>query len=183
MLILFFVVGWVLTDIYGVEFKIRISNRLIMNVCLIILGSIMAVWSFFAFQHYAGVLRYVFIPWAIIALMRFSNYGKYLYTAVKGSPALIINENYIYDVVNNIKYNWKDIEEVYEENSYLYIDLCNPGNYAANISNPIKKMQITAGLGDNVATPFKINIDVVNVDRTVLLELLDKYSIQATETE
>jgi hypothetical protein len=163
------------------EFKIRVSNSFVMNMCLVILASMMAIWSFFALRSNQGVLHYFFILWAVIALVRFSNYSRCLYIAVKGDPALVVNTSYIYDVVNNIKYYWKDVEELYDENSYLYINLHNPGNYAENISDPLRKMIITWRLSENATTPFKINIDVVNVNNDVLLEILDNYSIQAEE--
>jgi hypothetical protein len=160
------------------EFEIRQSGIFIMNMFLIIMAVFMAVFSFFYQGFRFSIYHYSFILWLVLGLARLFLYWKYIPLILSKKTALIVNESFIYDLADGIKYNWKDIRSVEEENAYLYIKLNNSDEYLANIQNPLKRF-----FKSIISEPFKINIDMIKINANVLLEILDDYSMQAEEME
>jgi hypothetical protein len=164
------------------EFKTRISSTFIMNMFLIALALGMAVISFFYASFRYPFFHYSYLIWLIIAYVRFRTYRRYIYLILNNKPVLIINESYVYDGAKKIKYYWKDIEEVYDDNAYLYLKLHNPEEYLNKLGNPANRF--TSEVFSNVhKTPFVINTDMVNVNANVFLEILNNYSDQAFDLE
>ena len=157
------------------EFKIKQSSTFAMNICLIILALGMAVFCFFVKNE---LFHYTYILWLFIAALRLAVYKNYFLLIFRNRPVLEANEIYIFDLANNIKYYWEDIDEIYEDNAYLYLKLYNPNKYLEKIRNPLKRFIIGVS-----GALFKINIDMVNINHLALIEILDNYSIQAAGTE
>ena len=57
-----------------------------------------------------------------------------------GKFVLTVNVISVHDLVKNIKYDWKDIEEIYEKNAYLYIKLYKPTDYMKYLRGPIGRL-------------------------------------------
>src|SRR5271165_4951501 len=108
------------------EIKTRMSSTFIMNMFLITLALLMAVFSFFHRSPKYGIINYIYILWLFIAFVRVRVYLKYIYLMIFGLPVLIVNETCIHDLAKKIKYYWKDIEAVYDDNASLYIKLYKP---------------------------------------------------------
>jgi len=99
-------------------------------------------------------------------------------------PALITTEDYIYDVVADIKYSRQDIEEIYEKNAYLYITLNAPMAYLNKIGDPVKRLIANIDYEpDSKETSYKINLDLIDIDQDTLWEILDDYDIKTIATE
>ena len=150
------------------EFDVRQSGAFVFNILLMIIAGFMAVISLVFFWHAAGFLHYSFILWLIIALIRGYNYFNYLVLAINKKPVLIINDTYISDEANQIKYYWEDILGMTEQNLYLYIKVKNPEAYLQRISNPFRKLIIEAS-----GPAFRLNLDLIKCDPEVLIELID----------
>jgi len=161
------------------EFKARASNTFLMNMFLIAFALLMATGDFVRPPRPDGFWHYRYIGWLLIALTRFIACRKYLYFILTGKLVLVVNETFVHDLISNIKYNWTDIEEIYDKNAYLYIKLYHPTDYVKYIRNPFKKLWAKNVVKSADKTPFKINMDIVNVNPNVLLQVLDEYS-QAT---
>jgi hypothetical protein len=164
------------------EFKTRTSSTFIMNMILIALALGMAIFSFFYTGFRYGIFKYSYILWLFIGYIRLRTYSRYIYLILSNKPALIVNESYIYDLANEIKYYWKDIDEINEDNAYLYIKLYNPAAYLSKTGRPVKRF-MNGLISNPYKTPFVINADMVDVHLGALLEILDDYSIKANETE
>ena len=160
------------------EFHTRISGTFVMNMIFILLAFCMAVYSAVYANLSHSFFRYLYVVWLIIGLTRFMIYRNYFNFVAGRKTILIVNETFIYDLANNIKYNWEDINSVNEDNAYLYINLRNPNEYMAGIKNPLKRLRKRL-----TGESFRINIDMVNVNPNVLLEILEEYSDEAIEIE
>jgi len=162
------------------DFKIRYSNIFIVNILLIIVALGMALVSVIYPVFKSGILHYSYVIWALIALIRITVYYKPIYLAFYGKKVLTVNDEFIDDFINGIRYYWKDIKEIYEKNSHLYILLYEPNDYIKDIKNPVKRLVAKLFyISNGDKTPYIINIDLVNVNANVLLELMDDYSIKA----
>jgi hypothetical protein len=164
------------------EFKARASSTFVMNMILIALAMGMGIFSFFYTGFRYDFFKYSYILWLSIGFVRLRTYRRYIYLVLYNKPTLVVNESYIYDLANEIKYYWEDIDEIYEDNAYLYIKLYKPGEYAGKIGGPIKKF-INGLISNLYNTPFVINVDMVDIHLVALLEILDDYSIKANEIE
>lgn len=161
------------------EFKARAGNTFVMNVCLIVLSLLMAVFCFLKFKE--GLLEYLALAWVVIAFVRTRTYAKYFYLYLKNKPVFAVTENHIEDFANGIKYYWCDIQEIYNENAYLYIKLNNPTDYINKI-RPVNRFFLEA-VSNTYNTPFIVNMDMIKVSETALLGILDEYSIKAASSE
>src|SRR5258708_7761657 len=123
------------------EFKTRISNTFIMNMFMIALALLMAYCTFFHRGFRYEIFNYSYVVWLFIAFIRLRNYRRYIYLMLLNKPVLIVNETYIYDLAKNVKYYWKDIESIYEDNAYLYIKLYKPDEYLTAKGKPLKKSE------------------------------------------
>jgi len=164
------------------EFKTRMSSTFIMNIFMIALALGMAVFSYFYKGFRYPIFNYSCILWLFIAYVRLMNYRRYIYLMLNGKPVLIVNENYIYDLAKDIKYYWQDIDEIFEENSYLYIKLHKPNEYLEKLEGGVKRF-ISDVFSNKYNTPFVINADMVNVNSQALLEMLDNYSMESLTNE
>lgn len=160
------------------EFKVRISNIFLLNMFLVVFALAMGTRYLISQQIAHGFWHYMYIGWFLIAAVRLIAYRKYLYKMLVGKPILAVNEVYINDLLNNIKYNWNDIKEVFEDEGYLYIILYKPEDYVEHINNPRKRSRAKNIINSGNETPFRINIDMVDSDPNALLQLLDDYSTQ-----
>ncbi|MES2112914.1 MAG: STM3941 family protein [Bacteroidota bacterium] len=166
------------------EFKARASNTFLMNMFLIAFALLMAASDFAQPPKPDGFWHYRYIGWLLISMARLFVYWKYLYILLTGKLVLSVNEVSVQDLVKNIKYNWNDIKEIYDENGYLYLKMYMPADYVRYIKNPIKRLRaMKSDINLSNQTPFKINMDMVNVNPNVLLQLLDDYSVLASDTK
>lgn len=141
---------------------------------------IMASISFFYTHFRYPIFHYSYILWLTIAVIRFMAYRKYIYLRFKNKPVLAIDAISINDLAKGINYYWKDINEVYEESSNLVIDLQNTTGYLQQVKNPIKRFLKYLNVELFNGKPlYYINLDLVNVNISAFLEILNDYSIQS----
>ena len=164
------------------EFKTRMSNTFIMNLFMIALALLMASFSLFNQSPQNGIINYIYILWLFIAYVRLRIYLKYINLMIFRRPVLIVNETCIHDLAKKIKYYWKDIDTVHEDNAYLYIKVYKPAEYLSKIGGPLKRF-IKGLVSNPFNTPFIININMVDVNPDLLLTVLDNYSKEETENE
>jgi hypothetical protein len=151
-----------------------------MNMFMIALALLMAVFSYFYPHFKVKAFHYSFILWLVIAFIRWSIYRKYAYLIFNNKPALSVNENFIYDFARDIKYDWDDIDEIYEDNGYLVIKLSRPIEYLARIKNPVQRFIKRIFSGNDASwLEYTINIDMVKVNPDALLRILNDYSLEA----
>ena len=152
------------------EFDVRQSGAFVFNILLVIVAGFMTVFSLVFFWNTTGFIHYFFILWLIVALARrIHNYFHYFVLAINKKPALTINEVYMSDEANRIKYYWEDIVGLSEENLYLYISVKDPDAYLKNISSPVRRFFVSAS-----GPEFRINLDVIKCDANVLIDLINE---------
>jgi hypothetical protein len=153
------------------KFGIRYSNTFIMNLCMIALAVLMTIYSWAVTTHgVTGIVGYIPFVWLFLGFTRFAIYRKYLWLSITGKAALILTDEFISDEANGLKYFWKDITGLREENAYLYLSLKDPYAYLSQIKNPLKRVIIRM-----MGAAVRINVDVVNVDVSVLIELIENH--------
>jgi hypothetical protein len=165
-----------------VEFQTKQSSVFIMNMLLIALALGMAIFSFIYkhFQH--AYFQYSYILWLALALLRVKVYHRYIFLIINNKPVFAVNENYIDDFAKNIRYDWKDIDEVYEYNGYLHIKLYKPAEYLSKIKGALNKTIKTLFYrANNYENAFVINIDMIKVNPDVFLEILYNFSLKAVD--
>jgi len=160
------------------EFQTRISGTFVMNMTFILLAFCMAAYGAVYPILSPSYFHYLYMVWLIIGFTRLIVYRKYFNFVAGRKTILVVNGSFIYDLANDIKYNWDDINSVYEDNAYLYINLLDPDVYLAAIKNPFKRLKEKL-----TGESFRINIDMVNINADVLLEILEEYSDEAIEIE
>jgi len=164
------------------EFKIRYGNNFILNIVFMFIAIVFACLTYSSFK--TGLMRYAYIGWIFIAVLRFYAYYRPIYLSIFNKPVLIANEKYIFDLSKNIKYYWKDIDTVYEKHSYLFIKLYRPSDYLNKINNPVKRVILWITIKSlPKKSPYFIDTGIVDIHPNALLEILDDYSIQALKIE
>lgn len=164
------------------EFKTKFSGNFIINMLLIVLATGMALFTFVISASAYGFLHYGYLIWASIAVFRLLKYYRWIYFAAINKTILAVNEEYIYDLVGNIKYYWKDIDEVFVENSYLHINLYQPEQYLDQLSLWVR-YTAEDNIIPNRKTLYTIDLDMVNVNLDAFLHALDNYSQQWVGSE
>jgi len=127
-----------------------------------------------------GFRHYTYIIFLSTAFLWFLRCYRQIYSALVGKDVLTVNESYIYDFIGDIKYYWKDVDEIYEMNSFLFIKLYEPEQYLEKIGNPFERLLVKLWFKPSSKKPsFFINIDTVAADPDDLLKILNDYSIEA----
>jgi hypothetical protein len=107
-----------------------------------------------------------------------------LYLMLFKKPALSINEDCIFDGLDNVKYNWDDIDEVIESNTLLRIKLRDPRKYLNRIGDPLQKcIALLTFWLYNKKSPYVINLSLLDVNNKELLKTLNRYMTQSTGRE
>lgn len=164
------------------NFKIRFGTmfigQIIMAFCFLLVGLMDVIAPIFkdGFRHYTYILSFL-----IVVLNLFQCY-RHIYAAVFNKYVLCVNESYIYDFIGDVKYYWKDIEEINEKSGFLTVKLYKPVDYLDKLRNPFKRFKVKLWFkpGEKRSS-FLIDIDSVAADPDELLELLNEYSIKAEQ--
>jgi len=156
------------------EFKV---NNLIYGHILLIALAVYISVSHFVLPLTAPhpIWNYLFVGLLLFVVFNSSWFKKNLILKLTNKPVLIINEDFVYDIASNRKYNWDDIKEIYGENSSIYIVVYQPEKYMQTHSNAVERWIAKIDKG----SPFKINTGFVSGRINTLLEVLDEYSIKA----
>lgn len=116
-----------------------------------------------------GITASIFAYWSV----------KYWYKKIFKKPVLIINNEYIFERFDNVKYYWTDVKEVVMTGNYLFIHLYKPWKYIFRINNPLKILiAITSLCIFKKISPFYISlypIEIKSLDD--LLIDLDEHSL------
>ena len=161
-------------------FKVRFSGFFMTQLLLILAFLCLASWDFFSPQYNQGFLHYKYIIYVVAALPWIVQIYRPICSVIINKPILTVNDDYIYDFNYDIKYFWKDIEEIYEKRGYLYINLYHPEDYLNKIGNAHRRFVAKLWFKLNRETSlFVINKDIIDVDGHKLLEILDGYSMKA----
>lgn len=109
---------------------------------------------------------------------------RFLYLILFKKPALSINEDCIFDRMDNVKYNWNDIDEVIESNTLLRIKLRDPRKYLNRIGDPFQRCiaLLTFWLYDK-KSPYVINLSLLDANNKELLKTLNLYMAQSVGGE
>jgi hypothetical protein len=165
------------------EFKARIGNNLIGTMAMPIVALILAILGFVNDAPYPGQYTIIFVIIFFIAVLRLIVYGQYIYLVLFKKPVLITSENCIYDVVKNVKYKRADIEKLYVDNRYLYIQLHADTWFLNKTNDPVGHFPLNPSYATSVQdTLYKINLDFVDIDQYALSKIIDKYITKALET-
>lgn len=105
--------------------------------------------------------------------------GQLLYLMLFKKPALTITKDYIYDRINNIKYNWTDIDAFIESDTLLRIKLLDPKKYLNRSGDPVQKCIIlfTFWLYSK-KSPYVINLSMLDTNNKDLLQRMDDYRVK-----
>ncbi|BAU54745.1 hypothetical protein [Mucilaginibacter gotjawali] len=127
---------------------------------------------------------FLIVLFAILTLLVCSmNYRIFLSVFIN-KPILIVNDEYVYDFVSDIKFYWKDIEGIREEKGYLRITLFDPIKYVDHAvskrDNFFSKLLRKPYDKNNI---FKINANFIKANLNNLLEVMDDFSIDAEDSE
>lgn len=152
------------------QFYVRQSSILVMNMLMIGLAFFMAVFSLWYFWNVTGFLHYFFISWLVLGGVRCAVYWKYFRLWVKRQAGLQLTSEFIADEANGIKFYWADIRDMREENLYLYIRVAEPNDYLKKIKNPVNRFVASFYLPD-----FRINLDVIKCHPEMLIELINEH--------
>jgi hypothetical protein len=160
------------------EFKIKYSDSLVLKISMAIIFGGLGLLNFISPVSKGGFLYHKWLIDALIAFLWLIQIYRPVYSSLFNKSILKVNEIYIYDSVADITYFWADIDEIYEQNSVLYITLHQPKHYLDKIGDPIRRW-ITKLRYKPVSKShlFFISIDVVDFDPNDLLEVLNKYHI------
>jgi hypothetical protein len=162
------------------DFKIRYSSFFKFKLANAIIWLGLAILDFVSPMNISELWHYKYLVEALTAFLWLLQIYRPLYSGLFNKPILTANEEYIYDFANDIIYYWKDISDVYEEKSSLFINLYPPNDYLNRIGNPVRRFITRLRFKPNrKRSLFFIDIDLVDVDRNDLLEILDNYSIKA----
>ncbi|MCO5950264.1 STM3941 family protein [Mucilaginibacter flavidus] len=158
------------------EFKV--SNLIYGYILLIALAVCVSVSHFvlpLTTPH--PIWNYLVVGLLLFVVFSSSWFKKNLILKLTNKPVLIINEDFVFDIASNRKYDWDDIKEIYGENSSIYIVLYQPEKYKQKPSNGLERWN--AKIDKNPS--FTINTGFVSARINTLLEVLDEYSIKAAK--
>jgi hypothetical protein len=154
------------------------------NIVIPVLVLAMTFFIFLYTSYLSDSFKYCWTLLLGIALARLIVYRRYVYLTFYKKPILITNENYIYDVATETKYYWTDIEEVLIDNAYLYLTLYDPASYLNKIGDPVKRYFINLNYDPGKKrSPYRIDLDWIDLNQDDLLEILDDHIPKETEPE
>jgi hypothetical protein len=163
------------------EFKTRISYKF---ASTLVMALALVVFGFFYADNISksGDLIYILILLFIVIRLLF--YRRYIYLLVNEKSAVVVTQNYIYDVAKDIKYYRDQVETLYEENGYLCLKLYDPVFYLSKIGDPIWRFIINFTYAPNRRkTPYKIDLDLIKISEDELAEIIDDYAVDPPENE
>jgi hypothetical protein len=118
------------------------------------------------------ILLFWYVTWRLLYLILFKK------------PALSINEDYIFDRLDNVKYQWGDIDEVIESHTLLRIKLQDPKKYLNRIGDPVQRcIAILTFWLYNKKSPYVINLNLLDANTKELIKTLNHYMTQSTGRE
>jgi len=162
------------------SFKIRFGSYFINTIIIITCSTCVGLLDMISPLATGGFRHYTYVFAFLTAFLWLLQSYRQIYSALFGRNVLTVNASYIYDFVGDVKYYWKDIDEIYEEKSLLYINLYEPQNYLDEVGNPINRFRVKLWFKpDERKSSFVINIDYVAANPDELLKLLNEYSIGA----
>ena len=166
------------------EFKTRLSGFLFFQILLILALLSDATLDLLSPVFKTGFLHYNFIIYYLAGITWLLRIYRQIYSLITGKPILTINENYLYDFIDDIKYDWKDVEEIEEKQGFIYIKLYKPINYLNKIGNWhrrwVKKKWFNPTGKHSL---FTIDSSLIAEDPNKLLEILNDYSLKAEGIE
>jgi hypothetical protein len=121
--------------------------------------------------------QYMFPIFSIMLVIHFIKIYKYILLWFKNEPMLEVNESYILDCANKLKYFWDDIENVSEEGGILYIKVNDTEKYLTQFKNRISRRYNYSTKRD----AFILRIDCVKAKTDRLINTMNDYSIKAME--
>ena len=141
--------------------------------------SLLAVFcSIVIFSKKAMILDYsLLVLWIPISCLIWLQFGRLLLIILNRKPILIINEQYVFDRISGLEYSWTDISEIVDDGGILDIILAEPSIYLNKIKNPLRKAYFKMRFNLMQSNPFRIQVNLIDVNKKALLELLNNYSV------
>jgi hypothetical protein len=145
------------------------------------------LFSFFAWIHVIGPRHssvgsfdfYFYLSagiiWLLIIIIGLVRMYAIIGLVLKKHPLLEVNEVWLYDYVNDIKFYWDDIEEISNDEYVLLLKAYDPSKYLNQFRRPIDSFYSYS----KKKKVFKISLDYIKADLKNLGETLNNFSIQA----
>jgi hypothetical protein len=145
---------------------------------------VLACLNFFSPIFKQGLLHYNYILYSLMAFTGLFTIYRPIYAVIIDKPILTVDESYIYDFNNDIKYDWKDIEKIYKKGRALYIKLYKPKDYLDKIGNPHRRFITRLWFKPNSKRSlFYIETNLAETNGNELLDILEKFRKQALSIE
>lgn len=163
------------------EFKIEGGRLFFMPLLIAALQVYLGIRLYFhPYSTHSIWDRYLFLGWWFMAFASIHQRRQELKAYFFNKSVLIIDEEFIYDFLNDVKYYWKDIHEIVVDTTKIFpkleIELKNPDSYLAGIGTRSyrkhKERQLKKGRKLN---PFVINLDYVKGNLDDMSEVLQSY--------
>lgn len=181
----FIVVNYLaLINLSQMEFKTRTGVFFLLQILLIIASLSLASLNLFAPVFKTGFLRYNYIAYYLLGITWLLRIYRQIYSSIVGKPILKVNENYLYDLNNDITYDWKDVDSVDIKRSFLIINLKQPSVYLDKIGNSFRRFLIKLLFRPNTKSAlFFIDLDIVEAEKSELVGIINDYRNQRIHIE
>ena len=166
------------------EFKTKTDLLFLLQILLVIGSLSVASLDLFAPVFKTGFLRYNYIVYYLLGITWLLKIYGQIYSSFIGKPILKVNENYLYDLNNDITYYWKDVDSLDIKRSFLIINLKQPSAYLDKIGNSFRRFLVKLLYTPNTTTTlFFINMDIIDGDKNELFEVINNYRTKASQLE
>ena len=151
-------------------------NKLIVVLVLMLAVSLSAILVFSIATSDVMSLRDLI--YAILCLFLIQYAIKYGMAALKNIPALVINNEGIFDYQSGLTFQWRDIQSyrIYTGSvSYVKLEVNNPNEYIKTIKNPFTRwFKQTFKL-----YTFNLNLSLLTEQNERILDQIEYYDLEA----
>jgi len=145
------------------EFKARISYKVISSLMMAL---VLGIFVVFNGRNIPDSWNFIFILIALFLVLRLAFYGRYIYLFLNKKPALVVTESYIYDAVNDIRFNRDEIDTVFDDNGYLFLKLHNKEENS-----------------EDTPPQYKINLELININYDKVEEIIGSFDKRSQISE
>jgi len=128
-------------------------------------------FDYFMPALFAGYMVFILLPREV----------KFLYFVISKRPVLEVTDLFLFDHYKNIKYYWRDIEQIDTNDKQILVTLYEPRKYFKEIPNPFSRLKtrILCQLY-NETSLYKIDLSILELkkdENKIFLEKLDELSL------
>jgi hypothetical protein len=151
-------------------------NKLIVVLVLMLAVSLSAILVFSIAT--SDVMSFRDLICAILCLILIQYAIKYGMAALKNTPALVINNEGIFDYQSGLTFQWRDIQSyrIYPGSvSYVKLEVNNPTEYIKTIKNPFTRWVKQAFK----LYTFNLNLSLLTEQNERILDQIEYYDLEA----